>query len=506
MAIVPVAKTTLLKAREASVDVLPGSPTWVQLDHNNVPKFGADVTTVVPRPISAERQRGKSVVTDLTSGVEVEHDLTHQFAVDFLEEFCFAEAANINGVFRAAPAVGGGTPGYTIPSATAGQAAKFQFVSTGPKTLVVAKGYLVSANNGLKVLAADLAAAGTTLRVAGVSAETPPSNAVVELAGIRAATGDLAITVSGATATLTSGNNGVTGGDQVNFTTIGIFLGQFIYLNGFAGAGFARVTSIAAASVGLDKLDAAIVTDNGTGDTVDVHYGRFIRNVASDHNADDDRFLQVTSQFELALPDLGGVGTPNYQYAKGNLASRCQIELPLTSIARARALYLGTDTTNPSGSRATGAATPILPLRRDRMATSSNVARIRTSQIAAVANVGFKDLTLVLDNNIYQEKVLGKLGALVATPDIFAVELSGSALFTEASLISTIRNSDTVTTDFILKNADGAVAIDLPSIRFGSGKLDFPLGRAVPITLQGAAHRDDLLGTSIGISFFPYLP
>ena len=60
--------------------------------------------------------------------------------------------------------------------------------------------------------------------------------------------------------------------------------------------------------------------------------------------------------------------------------------------------------------------------------------------------------------------------------------------------------------DFILRNNDGAFAIDIPSMTLGGGNRDFPVNETVTINTTGQAYQDDALGTSIGISIFPFLP
>jgi len=185
--------TALQIAKEATPGVLPASPTWFALEPNGINTFGSEITTVARRPISRNRQRSKGTVVDLDSSVEFEHDVTLSALDQVLEGFTYAQASNWDLVFRAAPVT---TLAYTIPAATANQAAKIQFAAP-IATLVYARGYLNAANNGLKALTADTALSGTSLTVSGLVLEaSPPSNATVEVAGLRAAAGDLSIVVT----------------------------------------------------------------------------------------------------------------------------------------------------------------------------------------------------------------------------------------------------------------------------------------------------------------------
>lgn len=502
---------SLAFALESSVGVLPGSPTWFLTEPNSIGKFGAEVSSVARRPISKSRQRQKGTVTDLDSGVELEHDLTKTIFTDQIEAFVFAEAANANLSFRA-NAING--TGLVIAAASANQAGKLQFVSTGPKSLMYLQGYTNAANNGLKVLTADTAAAGTAIAFSGAVAETPAtnSNARADLAGVRAATGDLAVTVSGTTGTLTSGNNGVTGSDRVDFTTLGLTVGQFIHIGGLAagqqfsaGVAYVRVLTIAAQTLTFDKLVGTLVTDAGTGDTVDLLFGRFIRNVAVDAAADDNRYVERTYQFEAAFTDLGGVGTPKYEYAKGNFASELTFNVPLTDKASMSLKYVGTTSATPSTTRATNASTPVSPLLTTAFSTASDVANIGTDAITST-NTCFKSVTLTLKNNVSPEKCLGTLGASFMNAGIFEVDLEAQALFAESTILDSIRNNTTVTFNLIMENANGAIAVDLPAMTVTGGDREFPEDKSVLVNLKFTAFAHPTFNTSIGISLFPVTP
>lgn len=493
-----------------TIESAPGTPgtTWFLLEPNDITTYGATITTTPRRPISKDRQRAKGAVTDLESNVEFEHDLTHELVAAIVEQFLFAEAANWDTTFRAAAAV---ATGYTIPAATSNQAGKFQFNAGGSASLVFAQGYLTASRNGLFPLTADLAASGTTLVVgSSLATETPPTNARVELAGFRPEQDDLAITVSGSTATLTSNNGTPT--TATDFTTIGINVGQFLHVGGLtagnqfsAGVGYGRITAISANSVSLDKLVGTLATDPGTGETVDLLFGQFIRNVSVDADADENRFLTRTLHFELAYPDLDSLGVDEYEYAEANYGNTIAWNVPLTELATMTVTFVGTDTQPPSTSRLSGASTPILPLRTTAFGTASDIANLRTSAIAA-SDTCFKSLTLTVNNNVSPEKCLGTLGASFVNTGQLQVDLEAQALFTDSALTAAIRNNTTVTFDMILHNENGAIAVDIPSLTFTGGDREFPVDASVLVNMTGQAFKDATLGTSMSVSLFPTVP
>ena len=112
--------------------------TWYLLEPNDISTFGATITTVPRRPISQDRQRAKGAVTDLDSAAEIEHDLTIEVVDAFIEQFVYAEAGNADMEYEAVPVL---TGGWTIPSASANEAGKWQFNSGGPISIAYAQGH-----------------------------------------------------------------------------------------------------------------------------------------------------------------------------------------------------------------------------------------------------------------------------------------------------------------------------------------------------------------------------
>lgn len=509
--------TSLAVATETTLGEAPTAGTWFLMEPNDITRLGAEITTVARSPISKNRQRRKGTVTDLDSAVEFEHDLTIHIFELFAEAFVMANAVNRDMVFRGVAAVSGG---YTIPAATADQAAKFQFTSGGPISLVYARGYVNAANNGLRALTSDLAGSGTTLPITGSTAETPPTNAVVEVAGIRATAGDLAINVTGTTAVLTSANNSVT--NDIDFTTLGLTVGQIIHIGGLTNAnrffgagpvasyGYARITAIAAATLTLDKLDSTLIDSDGTVDgaggalvPVDLLFGRFIRNVAVDNSA----FLTRSFTIEAAWDELQNPSGDEYQYALGNLCNEIAFNMPLADKATMTFGFVGTDTGNPTTSRATNAATPVEPQKTAAFNTSADILRLRIQEIDETGlTTDFKEVTFTIRNNVSPEKVLGTLGARYMNTGNFEVDLEGQILFTEGDVVDAIRANTEVTMDFILKNADGAIAVDVPAMTLGDGSAELPVNESVILNLTGQAHQSSSLGTSLGISLFAVVP
>jgi hypothetical protein len=500
MARVSTNKVALAYAKEETIGVLPTTPQWKTLEPNDITTFGSTITTVAREPISKDRQRKKGTTTDLESAVEFEADLTMEHVLDFLSNFVMADYAGTApwGEYQSEQFtdVINATSDYTVTADGA--------LSAGQ--LIYVRGCTNSDNNGLKTVVAGSTA--TSIRVAEtlVDEDPVPTEARIAVCGYEGDAADLEIDASG---DLIS-NGGV------DFTTLGLTVGQVIWIGGTAALnrfaedisndtnrGWARITAITAAKLTLDKKSTVFAVDDGSGKEIHIYFGRFLRNVS----VDDALYLEESLQFEAAYEDLGGVGTPEYEYAKGNYCNQVQVQLPLTDKATATFGFHGTDTAPPSGSRATGADTPLAPVQTVAFNTSADIARLRIIELDETGiSTCFKSLNLTLNNNISPIKCLGTLGATALNVGQFFVDVEAQLLFTNSAVPTAIRDNTTVALDFALRNDDGAFFVDVPSMTMGGGDKEFPANESVLINTTSMAFEDATLGYCISVSLFPYAP
>lgn len=497
---------SLAAAVESSIGVLPGSPTWYLLEPNDITTFGATIKTVARSPISKNRQRRKGVVVDLDSAVEFEHDTTKEVVILFSEGFVFAAyttqvalQSGTNTLAADDDVAGAGTEGFSHSALTAALA---------NNALIYTRGFTQAAANGM--FAVDGTNSTTTVTDLqggpfGIVDETPTlaQHATLERAGQRGASGDL--TWNASTKTL--------GSTVLNFTTLGLIAGQLVHVGGLLaanqftnGVAYGRIRTISATALVLDKVTGSLITnDTGAGKQIDLLYGRFLRNVA----VDAANFLTRSYQFEgyydnLQNPDLTG---PMFEYSIGNLANTMELKLPLNDKSSVSFGFVGTDTQVPTITRKTGASTPVLPYQTAPFGTAQDIARLRLTQLDEDGlTTCFKDLTLKLGNNVSPEKCLGVLGATYMNAGNFEVDIDTEVLFTNSEVVNAIRNNETVTMDFLLRNGDGALGFDIPAMTLGDGKKSYPINESIKIKLTGEAFIDPTLGTSIGISIFPAVP
>lgn len=496
---------------ESSVGV--AGTDWKKLEPNSVGSFGANIQTVARNPISPTRQRRKGTISDLDSAVQFEEDLTLSSFKDFIEGFAFATAVNGDVTDLVSTATDTTADTFAVSALSAGQAAKF-----AADALLYAKGFTNEVNNGLHVV--DISAVGTdtVINVAtNLATETAPATARLSFAGYRipaASTITWDWDSSSKTATL-----GCTGTGTI-LTALGLTAGQFAHIgspdsngdvqNAFQNSsandmyGYARVVSISANAVVFDKVDAALQFDDLTDPAaaIDILFGQFVRNVPTTHSD----YIERSFQFEGTYIGLDTGSADMYSYAKGNYCNQVSFDFGLATKALISYDFVGTDTDSPvsSGSRKAGASSATNPLQTTAFNTTSDIGRLRITEVDETGiTTDFKSVKVTLNNNVSPEKVIGTLGAKYMNTGNFEVNIESQLVFTNSLVVNKIRENETVTMDFIVKNDDGAIAIDIPSMTLGGGKVDLPVNQSILINTTGMAFQDATLGTSLGISIFP---
>lgn len=505
---VAVNDVTISYAREASPGVLPGQPKWRTIEFNNAASWGNETSKTARSPISNDQQDRKGIITDLNQNPSIEADMTLSMYRDFAEAFLYSAAVGPDSYEPTAVASGG----YTVPALTAAQAGRLLYSSAGAgaTTLIYARGWANAANNGLEPLTAKPATAGVLIPVAGAVVESAPTANVAEvsIAGVRGAAGDIRVNSSG---NLVS--------TALDFTTLGLTVGQTIWVGGLdvanqffqtANTGFARVAGIAANLLTLDKRQQAFVTDDGTstgsggtGIRIDLLFGQFIRNVPRS-SAD---YREITTQFEMAMPNLGSAGATLYEYAPMNYANQMAISIPLSGKATVTVGFIGAKMGTPTASRAVNADVAKNPIQQEAFGSASDIARLRLQDKDQNGlATDFKSCTITMTRNAQGDKVIGNLGPKYVNTGNFQVSIEAEVIVTDPEVIHSINCNLTLGIDTALYNGDGAVHFDFPAGTLGGGRRNFRANESVTLAGTFASHKDPVLGTSIGVSLFPVVP
>ena len=295
-----------------------------------------------------------------------------------------------------------------------------------------------------------------------------------------------------------------------DLTTLGLVRGQAVFVGGLtessafatsADHGLARVQSISANLLTLDKRQQAYSADDGDGKTIQLFYGWFLRNVPLDH----EKFKEHYYQFELAYPGLMDGDATGYEYATGNLINTLELSLPLSDKSTMSVETFGKDVEDITETRKNW--TIHSPLFTEAYSTTSDFMRLRIQNVDETGlTTLLKEATLNINNNAGGENVLGKLGPEFVNYGNFDITLETTAVFTNAAAVSKIRNNCTVTADFCIVNNDAGFYFDIPAMTLGDGNRDFAVNEKIKITLNSNAFGDTSLGYTLSQTFFPYLP
>lgn len=455
---------------------------WTNLQPNSIESFSAEIATTARNPISLDRNNRKGTITGLTASPAFTQDTIMDGIRYFGDAFLFSTWKGAD-PFGLGPTAVTAT-GYTVPSGGALTAGR----------LVFAAGFVNAANNGLKVVGSGSTA--TEVKVSGLVAEPGNPSAVLHVVGVRAAAGDVAVDASG---NLTS--------TALDFTTLGLIAGQYIHVGGeatanrFAAAedyGLARVEAVTANLLTISNTNQTFVADTGTGKSIDLYFGSFVRNVALD-NADFQRVRHTMEARYNTSPVL-------YEYARDAYANTLTLSFPNEDKSVMEMGFVAKDIEPPVTTRKLGASWSDMK-QTTAFNTTSDFARLRIDDIDGNGiSTYFKDTSIAIDNGVSPETVIGNLGAAFINLGNFGVTLDTETVMTDGAVLAAIRNNATVNLTMGLRNMDGGFVVDLPSMTLGDGTKNLEANAKIKITTSGSVFKDERLGYSMSISLFGYLP
>lgn len=466
---------------QGSLGVLPGSPVWKPLEPNSYGEFGPQVSTVARNPITPSRQRKKGVVTDLDATAGFQSDFVQESLYDLMQGFFFADWREKQ---NNAPSGVSGTA-YTVAS---GQGSLYE-----AGNLIWAEGFATSGNNGLKPVTS---VTSTTVVCSGLTIEgSPPAGAKITKVGVQGASGDITVTVTGTVAVL--------GSTTLDFTTLDLIPGEWLFIGGDSAAsqfataannGFARIKTITANAITLDRQPATMVTDNGSGKTIQLFFGHVIKNES------DPALIKMRSyQMERSL------GSAGYEYVLGCVANTMEIKITTADKVTVDLGFVGIDgETAPSAKSGTRPDVP----EQDAFNSSSDFSRLRmlNEDTAATLFTFLTELNVSIDNGVTPSKSIGTLGAFDVTAGDFVAAGSVTAYFSSTEAIAAVRANHDISLDFAMVKSNSGWLFDIPLITLGDGRAQVEKDTEIklPLTMEGAEH-PTLHHTMLAQSF-TYLP
>lgn len=496
--------TALFYAEESALKVLPGTVTngvsdeanavWFGLEPNSYSDYGSNVTTVARAPISGDRQRKKGSTTDLEASGGFNQDLTQTNLTRLLQGFFFADARQ---KATTAPITGAAAVAITAATATQYTAAAGLGVFL-PGHVILASGFGIAANNGVKLATAAAAGAVT---VGGLTAEAaPPAAAKLHAVGFQFGAGDATLNVNGTVATLA-----VTTGD---FTTLGLNAGEWAFVGGDGAAEkfatgtpfYGRIASIAAKAMTFEEFTGAPATDNGAGKTIRLFMGTFVRN-ENTPSLIKRRSYQVERQ-------LGNDGTGTQsQVLVGAVANEFTVNVPQTDKINVDMSFVALDEQARTGAQGLKAGSRVAAPGEEAFNTSSDVYRQRVAILGQAAPLfGYvTEAKIAINNGVTANKAIGVLGGFDTSAGDFEVSGSLSPYFSTVAAVQAVRNNADVSYNLIAAQLNAGMVFDMPLLTLSGGRVNVEKDNAIMIPVDTAA-AGSKYGFTLGVTHFPYLP
>jgi len=493
--------TGLRYAEEVSLRTLPASPIFYPLEPNSYSDFGGQISTIARNPINPSRQRKKGVTTDLDASGGFNQDLTINNTTRLLQGFFFADIRQkkstqpMNGTAVPITAVTGSSKTFAAASGLAGFLAG---------QLVLAKGFGVTANNGLKQVGTASTATATVVTDTLADEAAPPATATLSAVGYQFVSNDVQIVMNGALVRLQA--------TATNLTTLGIIPGEWIYVGGDAAAttftnnkGFARVSIVTSTYIEFDKVAwAGAAIEAGTGKTIRIFFGDVLKN-----ESDPSLIKRRTYQVERTL-GLDAVGTMS-EYLVGAVPNELTLNIAQADKVSMDLTFVAVDNEQRTGTQ--GIKSGVRPALDPASAfnTSSDFSRIKLSLVSAtdpapVPLFAFAtDMTLSINNNVSPNKAIGVLGAFDTSAGTFEVGGSMTAYFADVVAAQAVRNNSDVTVDIIMLKKNIAMLWDIPLLSLGDGRLSVEQDQAITLPLETNAAESKFNHTLLFQSF-SYLP
>lgn len=486
MAQVHTGSTSVRLAEETNWGEIPAGANPYTLQVNSISRLHPTVGTAVRSFISPDRMEEKGVISDIESGAEFTTDLTFDVVRKLFPAFLYSSWHGLNDL----PVTAVASDGFSVAGGGA--------LDEG--LLVYVRNCRHSVNNGLKHVGSGSTATKIVVTESGLVTETAPNTAEISVCGVEGATGDIQISSDGEiTSTI------------LDFTTLGLRVGQMIYVGGkedankFATAtniGFARVVSITEHMLEIDKTEDPFTVDAGTGKKIQLFFGAntYVK-PESEGGA-----LKKTYTIEAEFQDEISQDNSGYRYVSGNLPNQVVINIPLTDKCTLDWSFTGKTARADSPTKIF--STTVEPLTRTAAVNSStSVPRLLLkSGLSGTLATYLENLTITINNNATNTRAVGVFGAVFANPGNLAIELSGSAYLDSPNIAKAIFENESVSLDIAFCNSDGCMYVEMPQATLGDGSNTFNENGPVTIAITGRAFRDPVYNTNLSITLFPYLP
>lgn len=471
---------------------------------NSYSDFGPTLTHIAREVISQSRQRLKGTVTDIDIQLGFQFDWTMSTMLRFLQGICWNPASDKAGT---APINGTQVPITSVSGTDTYNAASGLAALGVADHLVLAEGFEDPATNGLKLV--DSGSSTTVVSDSAVVNEaSPAATAKLTLVGHQFADSDVAVTLSGSFATLTSAAGAfltglpgaaagewlVVGGDDADtfFATCPRFL--------------CRVRSISATTIVADDVVAlggvSFAADSGTDKEIQIFFGSKIVNGST--------LQSLHAEIQLG----SGPTATQAMYLSGCGPNTLSIGAPGQDKIVADIGYVALGVYERSGESSDEiiSATRVADPKEQAFNTTTDLkfAKICIADDNSI-HPGFfaydTDATISIDNGVTAAKARGVLGGIDFMTADFAVDVSLTAYFKTVGQMTAMRDNEDISyTEFYAQaNTQKGMLFDVPLATLG-GRINPPeRGQSIMASLE-LAGAENKFGHTMMYQYFAYLP
>ncbi len=495
-------RTALRVAKETSFGVAPSNPIYKEVRRTS-DALSFTPTNEVSAEIDSTRQVNDLINTGRDSGGDVAMELSIENMDVFLEGlFCNNWLRTPEVVNGARWEYGASATRITAIAATTITLAATSVLS-GSSTSATGTAFVVGHLLRLSGVAAGTGqyrvagSAATSITIAGGPTDaSPAATARVKVVGFEGAAGDIgATTTSGSALTSTA----------LNFTTLGLMVGQWVKISGEGGAfsfttaannGYARISAISATRLSFDITQGIFATDAGAAKTIRVYFGDTIRN----------GITQFTYRLEKEY--VLSVGT-RYSYGSGQQPSSLTLTAETRGVVTSALTWMGSDLSQPAATRDAGAASEAISVN-SVLDASNSVPMIMEAGAPMVAPNYVSGFAFTLDNGLRPRNAIGSVGAVGMGLGRAAITGTLTTYFGDEVLLAKLRNG--VASGATIAFRDGANLTgeiwDIPRLKYTSGFPEVPGIDADLMTPLGFQALRDLANSrdyTILLSRFDYL-
>jgi hypothetical protein len=461
--------TALRVAKEPSFGVAPSNPVYKEIRRTS-DALSFTPTNEVTNEIDSTRQINDLINTGRDAGGDMAMELSIENMDVFLEGlFCNTWLRTPEVANGAHWEWGASATRITAVSATAITVAATSCLAGSTNNnaatvfvngmLIRNSGYGVAANNGLFPITGST---GTTITGTFTIEASPPVTARTKVVGFQGSSGDIVATITGGSA-LTS--------TTLNFTTLGLIVGQWVKLSNEGGAfsfntaannGFARISAIAANRLSFDITQGIFAADAGTGKTIRVYFGDTIRNGVTQAT------YRVEKQYTLA----GGL---RYSYASGQQPSSLALNAQTRGVITATLSWMGSDLTAPSATRDSGAVTEAISSNSVLDGSNSVPMIIEAGAVLGAPNY-VNGFAFTLDNGLRGQNAIGSPGAIGIGMGRAGITGTLTTYFGDETLLTKLRNVTASGATIAFRDGANLCAEvwDIPRLKYTGGFPEVP--------------------------------